>query len=113
MINVIAWAIASLLVYSGLKALSAKAEDVPFEDGLSGGGSISQTEAVLVSCLAPLGTLFAIASVLYLFFDWRKNPFEMIICAVSKWVKEFFGIVDAVKQDVKDEEEFLSDDEKI
>jgi threonine/homoserine/homoserine lactone efflux protein len=110
MINVIVWAIASLLIYAGLKALSAKAEGVPFEDGLSDDSSISEKEAILVACLAPLGTLFAIASVLYLFFDWKTNPFEVIVQAVTKWVKEFFGIVDAVKGDP---DEFLTDDEEV
>lgn len=99
MINVIAWAIMALLIYTGLKAFEAKANGVPFEDGLGEGSTISQGEALLVSCLAPLGTLFAIGAVLYLFFDWNKNPFEMIVVAVSKWVKETIGVVDAVNSE--------------
>lgn len=107
MINVIVWAIFALLIYAGLKALSAKTEGVPFEEGLSEGSNISQTEAVLVACLAPLGTLFAIGSVLYLFFDWKKNPLEMVVLGITKWVKEFLGIVDAVKGEDEPEEEEL------
>jgi len=100
MINVIAWAIMALLIYAGLKAIDAKVNGIPFMDGLSD-ETISQKEALLVACLAPLGTLFAIGSVLYLFFNWDRNPFEMIVQAVTKWVKEAMGIVDAVVSDAE------------
>jgi hypothetical protein len=99
MINVIVWAIFALLIYAGLKAFEAKVNGVPFEEGLGEESQISQTEAVLVACIAPLGTLLAIACVLYLFFDFKKNPFETIVVGISKIVRQVMGIPEPVKDE--------------
>lgn len=88
MINVILWGILALGIYSGLKAFSAKTRGVAFVDGFKeqeeGAKGISEKEAVMLSCLIPLGTVFAIVGIIYMVFDLNKNPFEMITNGLVK-----------------------------
>lgn len=96
MINVFAWAIMALLIYTVLKAFESKMNNVPFEEGLGEDSKISQSEALLIACIAPLGTMFAIGAVLYLFLELKRNPFEIIVVAISKLIKEFIECAENV-----------------